>query len=86
MSGLSSSMFVKLRDSLKEICSLDDLTQRMRAYLSFDRCKEIFTAMNQAAKVCTAFVMCEFTLVDGQMTCVCNTFFLEGRLFLAHSV
>ncbi|CAI9087830.1 OLC1v1022007C1 [Oldenlandia corymbosa var. corymbosa] len=39
-----------LKTSLKDICSFDDLKERMRAYLSLDSCNEIFDTMTQVAK------------------------------------
>ncbi|KAF7840638.1 abnormal spindle-like microcephaly-associated protein-like protein [Senna tora] len=47
---LPNSLFLYLRDSLKEVCSFDDLKQRMRIYLSLGSCKEIFEVMNQITK------------------------------------
>lgn len=49
---LPNSMFLYLRDSLKDVCSFDDLNQRMRVYLNLGSCKEIFEVMNQVTKVC----------------------------------
>lgn len=51
-----NSMFVSLRRSLKDVCSFDDLKQRMQVYLSLGSCKEIFEVMSQAAKVRGCFV------------------------------
>ncbi|OWM86356.1 hypothetical protein CDL15_Pgr010698 [Punica granatum] len=48
--AFSSSAFAKLRDSLTEVCSFDDLVERMSVYLSLDCCKEIFTVMTQVTK------------------------------------
>ncbi|KAL1537350.1 abnormal spindle-like microcephaly-associated protein isoform X1 [Salvia divinorum] len=48
--GFSNSMFSGLRSSLQEICSFDDLKERMRMYLSLGSCKEIFEAMTQVTK------------------------------------
>ncbi|KAL6332270.1 hypothetical protein AAG906_001985 [Vitis piasezkii] len=45
-----SLMFSSLQLSLKEVCSFDDLKQRMRVYLSLGTCKEIFKVMTQVAK------------------------------------
>lgn len=45
-----NSMFPRLKVSLGEICSLDDLEQRMREYLSLTSCKEIFDVMTQVTK------------------------------------
>lgn len=47
-----NSMFLYLKDSLKDVCSFDDLKQRMSVYLNLGSCKEIFEVMNQVAKVC----------------------------------
>ncbi|CAJ1941314.1 unnamed protein product [Sphenostylis stenocarpa] len=44
------SSFSHLSDSLKDICSFDDLKQRMRVYFSLTACKEIFLQMNRVAK------------------------------------
>lgn len=49
--GFPNSMFSGLRASLQEICSFDDLKERMRMYLSLGGCKEIFQAMTQVTKV-----------------------------------
>ncbi|KAK9267758.1 hypothetical protein L1049_010192 [Liquidambar formosana] len=43
-------MFSALRCSLQEVCSFDDLKQRMRVYLSLASCKEIFNVMTQVTK------------------------------------
>ncbi|XP_074307521.1 uncharacterized protein LOC141642588 [Silene latifolia] len=45
-----SKKFAYLRNSLKEVCSLDDLLERMRGYLSFDSCKEVFNVMTHVVK------------------------------------
>ncbi|KAL8107767.1 hypothetical protein AgCh_024245 [Apium graveolens] len=37
----SNSMFLELRESLKEVCSFDDLKERMGVYLSLGSCKNI---------------------------------------------
>ncbi|KAL4309998.1 hypothetical protein GQ457_01G042960 [Hibiscus cannabinus] len=47
---ISSSNYSILRSSLKEVCSFDDLKQRMRIYLSLGSCKEILNAMTQVVK------------------------------------
>lgn len=49
--GFSNSMYSSLRSSLKEVCSLDDLKQRMQVYLSMGSCKEVFDIMTHVAKV-----------------------------------
>ncbi|KAL3742143.1 hypothetical protein ACJRO7_017602 [Eucalyptus globulus] len=48
--GLSNLRFDRLRDSLKEVCSFDDLKERMRVYLNLASCKEIFKVMTQVTK------------------------------------
>ncbi|KAK9681570.1 hypothetical protein RND81_10G011800 [Saponaria officinalis] len=45
-----SKKFVHLRNSMKEVCSLDDLVDRMRGYLSLDCCMEVFNVMTQVTK------------------------------------
>ncbi|KAJ7967674.1 Abnormal spindle-like microcephaly-associated protein-like [Quillaja saponaria] len=45
-----NSMFSYLRTSLEDVCSFDDLKQRMGVYLSSGSCKEIFKVMNQVTK------------------------------------
>ncbi|WMV16255.1 hypothetical protein MTR67_009640 [Solanum verrucosum] len=47
---ISDSMFSGLKDSLMEICSFDDLKERMSAYLSLGSCKEVFVTMTQLTK------------------------------------
>lgn len=51
----SHSMFSELRESLKEVCSFDDLKDRMGVYLSLGSCKEIFDVMTRVTKVCFKF-------------------------------
>ncbi|KAL6573863.1 hypothetical protein OROHE_001405 [Orobanche hederae] len=46
----SNSMFSGLRTSLQEICSFEDLKERMRMYLSLASCKDIFKTMTQVTK------------------------------------
>ncbi|XP_042521134.1 abnormal spindle-like microcephaly-associated protein homolog isoform X2 [Macadamia integrifolia] len=46
----SLSEFSSLEVSLREVCSFEDLTQRMRAHLSSESCKEVFSVMSQVAK------------------------------------
>ncbi|GAV57034.1 LOW QUALITY PROTEIN: CH domain-containing protein/Arm domain-containing protein/IQ domain-containing protein [Cephalotus follicularis] len=48
--GISRSMFGFLKGSLKEVCSFDDLLQRMRGYFSLSVCKEIFKVMTRVTK------------------------------------
>lgn len=57
--GLSNSMFSRLRTSLQEICSFEDLKERMRMYLSLGSCKDIFEAMTQVTKVRFSFSLDE---------------------------
>ncbi|XP_061345573.1 uncharacterized protein LOC133291335 [Gastrolobium bilobum] len=47
---LPNSLFSYLKDSLKDVCSFEDLKQRMRVYLSLGTCKDIFQVMNQVSK------------------------------------
>lgn len=49
--GVSESKYLTLRNSLKDICSFDDLKQRMRIYLSLGSCKEVFDIMSRVTKV-----------------------------------
>lgn len=55
---LNAKMFSALRGSLKEVCSFDDLLLRMRAYLSLDSCKEIFSVMTKVTKVSVDVHLC----------------------------
>ncbi|KAL3519477.1 hypothetical protein ACH5RR_017626 [Cinchona calisaya] len=48
--GCQDLMFSTLQCSLREVCSFDDLKERMRAYLSLESCNEIFDTMTQVAK------------------------------------
>ncbi|XP_059292899.1 uncharacterized protein LOC132046322 isoform X3 [Lycium ferocissimum] len=48
--AFSGSMFSGLKGSLMEICSFDDLKERMSAYLSLGSCKEVFVTMTQVTK------------------------------------
>ncbi|XP_019462775.1 PREDICTED: abnormal spindle-like microcephaly-associated protein homolog isoform X3 [Lupinus angustifolius] len=47
---LPYSTFSNLKESLKDVCSFDDLKQRMKVYLSLSSCKEIFQTLNPVAK------------------------------------
>ena len=62
---ISSSKYLTLRSSLKEVCSFDDLKQRMRIYLSMGSCKEIFNVMTQVVKVrfCKFIIFFLFSLL-----------------------
>lgn len=51
----STFKFSGLRTSLQEICSLEDLKDRMRMNLNLANCKDIFTTMAQVTKVCFCF-------------------------------
>lgn len=51
------SMFSGLRTSLQEICSFEDLKERMRMYLTLGSFKDIFEAMTQVAKVDFHFLL-----------------------------
>ncbi|KAF4372521.1 hypothetical protein F8388_027194 [Cannabis sativa] len=46
----STSGCLSLQSSLKDVCSLEDLRQRMRVYLSLGGCKEIFDVMTRVFK------------------------------------
>ncbi|GLT83252.1 hypothetical protein SLE2022_015520 [Rubroshorea leprosula] len=46
----SSSKYSSLRSSLENVCSFDDLMQRMQVYLSLRTCKEIFDIMTQVTR------------------------------------
>ncbi|KAK4398963.1 Abnormal spindle-like microcephaly-associated protein [Sesamum angolense] len=48
--GFLGSTFSGLKTSLQEICSFEDLKERMRMYLSLGSCKEIFEALTQVTK------------------------------------
>ncbi|KAL5773413.1 hypothetical protein ACOSP7_013002 [Xanthoceras sorbifolium] len=48
--GFLDSKYQKLRNSLNDVCSFDDLKQRMRVYLSLGCCKEIFDLMSHVTK------------------------------------
>lgn len=44
--------FLALRASLEEVCSLEDLMERMGAYMDSEHQKEVLTSMIQVTKVC----------------------------------
>lgn len=46
-----SKHYGQLKNSLMDVCSFDDLTQRMSVYLSLASCKEIFDVMSHVVKV-----------------------------------
>ncbi|XP_057719567.1 uncharacterized protein LOC130933991 [Arachis stenosperma] len=48
--GVQNLVFSSLSDSLKDVCSFEDLKQRMRVYLSLGSCKEIFDVMSLVTK------------------------------------
>ncbi|KAL2339173.1 hypothetical protein Fmac_013619 [Flemingia macrophylla] len=50
LADVPDSSFSHLRDSLKDLCSFDDLKQRMRVYLSLAACDEIFQQMSRITK------------------------------------
>ncbi|KAH1048693.1 hypothetical protein J1N35_039477 [Gossypium stocksii] len=50
VADVSSLKYSSLRSSLKEVCSFDELKQRMQVYLSLVSCKEVFNVMTQVAK------------------------------------
>ncbi|KAG8634372.1 abnormal spindle-like microcephaly-associated protein homolog isoform X2 [Manihot esculenta] len=45
-----SKHYGQLKNSLMDVCSFDDLTQRMSVYLSLASCKEIFDVMSHVVK------------------------------------
>lgn len=47
----ASVMLSSLRSSLKEVCSLEDLMERMELYMSQKSCKEVLIMMSQVCKV-----------------------------------
>ncbi|KAL1201779.1 Protein OPAQUE1 [Cardamine amara subsp. amara] len=49
-SSLNGSKYSTLRESLKDVCSVDDLKQRMQFHLSLGSCKEIFDVMTRVTK------------------------------------
>ncbi|CAB79137.1 putative protein [Arabidopsis thaliana] len=49
-SSLTGSKYSTLRESLRDVCSLDDLKQRMQFHLSLGSCKEIFDVMTRVSK------------------------------------
>ncbi|KAE9461705.1 hypothetical protein C3L33_06407, partial [Rhododendron williamsianum] len=48
--SISNSKFLALQSSLQDVCSFDDLHQRMKLYLSLGSCKEIFSVMTHVTK------------------------------------
>ncbi|KAL1146893.1 hypothetical protein V6Z11_A10G015900 [Gossypium hirsutum] len=50
VADVSSLKYSSLRSSLKDVCSFDELKQRMQVYLSLVSCKEVFNVMTQVAK------------------------------------
>ncbi|TYG97164.1 hypothetical protein ES288_A10G015800v1 [Gossypium darwinii] len=50
VADVSSLKYSSLRSSLKDVCSFDELKQRMQVYLSLVSCKEAFNVMTQVAK------------------------------------
>ncbi|KAK0577950.1 hypothetical protein LWI29_002761 [Acer saccharum] len=48
--GFLDSKYLKLNNSLKDVCSFYDLKQRMRIYLSLTCCKEICDVMTKVTK------------------------------------
>ncbi|PWA94869.1 IQ motif, EF-hand binding site [Artemisia annua] len=46
----SSTMYSRLKNSLGDICSLDDMKERMATYLSLTTCKEILDVMTHVTK------------------------------------
>lgn len=52
---VSSPLHSRLRASLEDVCSLDDLKERMAVYLSQTSCREILDVMSYVTKVCFLF-------------------------------
>ncbi|KAK9155747.1 hypothetical protein Sjap_003227 [Stephania japonica] len=50
MGSGTGRVFAALRVSLREVCSFEDLKQRMRGYLSAESCREVLSVMSQVAK------------------------------------
>ncbi|XP_024024702.1 abnormal spindle-like microcephaly-associated protein homolog isoform X2 [Morus notabilis] len=50
IAGFSNSAYLSLQNSLKDVCSFEDLKKRMRVYLNLGGCKEVFDVMTQVAK------------------------------------
>ncbi|CAH1448301.1 unnamed protein product [Lactuca virosa] len=48
--NFSSSIHTRLQVSLEDVCSLDDMKERMSFYLSLTSCKEIFDVMTHVTK------------------------------------
>ncbi|KAL6657953.1 hypothetical protein ACP70R_005733 [Stipagrostis hirtigluma subsp. patula] len=48
--GMTPAMSAALRDSLREACSLDDVTERMGRYMSKEACEEVLVMMCQICK------------------------------------
>nr|XP_034594639.1 uncharacterized protein LOC117856367 [Setaria viridis] len=48
---MTPTMVAALRDSLREVCSLEDVTERMEKYMSKDACEEVLVMMFQICKV-----------------------------------
>ncbi|XP_024005160.1 abnormal spindle-like microcephaly-associated protein homolog isoform X2 [Eutrema salsugineum] len=49
-SCLTGSKYSTLKESLRDVCSLDDLKERMQFHLSSGSCKEIFDVMTRVSK------------------------------------
>lgn len=64
-----------LRDSLKDVCSFDDLKQRMGVYLSLGTCEDIFRVMNQVTKVCFLILKTHFELAANWFELSCSVHF-----------
>lgn len=78
------SKYTTLRESLRDVCSLDDLKQRMQFHLSLGSCKEIFDVMTRVTKVSiSGFVCCVSKTVPlycllFQSTCSCFRISMKG--------
>ncbi|KAF0908752.1 hypothetical protein E2562_028571 [Oryza meyeriana var. granulata] len=47
---MTPAMASSLRESLREVCSLEDVTERMRRYMSTEACEEVLIMMSQICK------------------------------------
>ena len=48
---MTPAMIAALRDSLREVCSLDDVTERMGRYMSKSACEEVLVMIFHICKV-----------------------------------
>lgn len=60
--GFPSSAYMGLKSSLKDVCSFEDLRERLQVYMSLGGCKEVFDVMTQVAKVSVGITFCFFII------------------------